>query len=182
MGEKIGYGISALLLLLVLGLCFWINIYFGLAVLLFVLGVFWWIYGKRKKRVDRTLLALAQEMNLDVEKSALKYFRVKGEYRGYPVEIGVHKRVDAWGGVGTILTSLTGEAGWSALDIQNFMGIKLVHNLDLPEERLISKSFPYQVTGRNEIYGFFPDVFPTREEIKRGLNRLAKAVDELKRL
>mgnify|MGYP000067794664 CR=1 FL=1 len=135
---------------------------------------------KRKKRVDQVLLALAQELDFDVEKSALKYFRVKGEYKGYPVEIGVHKSFDAFGGIGTLLTSLTGEAAWSTLNIRNFMGIKLIHNLNLSEESLSTKELPHVVVGKNEIFLIFPDVFPPREEIKKGLNKIVKKVEELK--
>ena len=180
-GEKISYGISAFLILLVVALCFWINFYFGLVMLLFVGGVLWWIMVKRKKKVDQVLLSLAREFDFDVEKSALKYWQVRGEYKGYPVEIGVYKDFDAFGGIGTLLTALTGEAAWSTLNIRNFMGIKLVHNLNLPEGKILAEGFPAIATTKNEIYLFFSGVFASQEEIKRGLNKLIKTVSELKK-
>lgn len=164
-----------------IALCFWLNIYFGLILLLFIVGVLWWIMVKRKKRFDQVLVALAQELGFDVEKSTLKYFRVKGEYKGYPVAIGIQKNLDAMGRAGTLLTTLTGEAAWSTLDIRNFMSIKLVHNLNLSQGLLLAKGFETIATSPNETYYFFPDEFPPKEEIKKGLNQLIKGVAELKK-
>lgn len=179
--EKISYGISAFLILMAITFCFLINFYFGLIMLAFIVGTLWWIMVRRKKIVDRVLLSLAHELNFDVEKSVLKYFQIKGAYNGYPVEIGVYKDSDAFGGVGTLLSALTGEAAWSTLNIRNFMGIKLVHNLRLSEQRFLAEGFPAIATTKNEIYLFFSGEFASREEIKRGLDKLVKAVVELKK-
>jgi hypothetical protein len=179
MGEKIAFGFLGILLLGALVLCFWLNLYLGLFILIFSIFVFWWIYGVRKRKIDSAMAKVAKDTDLSFHKDFFKYGTLKGKYKGYETEIGVYNDLDAFGGIGTILTSITGSAGFSALNIRNFTGIKMKHNLEIKDRKIISEEFPVIVAQKNEVYLMLPHVSYNPGEIKRNLNKLCKVIDSL---
>ena len=179
MGEKIAFGFIGILVLSAIGLCFLINLYLGFFVLIFSVGVFWWIYGVRKRKVDHAMAEVAKDTGLSFHKDLIKHGTVKGIYKGFETEIGVYTDIDAFGGIGTILTSITGSAGFSALNIRNFTGIKMKHNLEIKDRKIISEEFPVIVAQKSEMFLMLPHVSYNPGEIKRNLNKLCKVIDSL---
>ena len=176
--EKIGYVFVAILLILAISLCFWISIYLGLFVLLFSIGVIWWIYGVKKKRVDEAMNKVAHRLGLKFYRDPFKYGIIKGEYRGYNVEIGVYTDFNAFGGAGVILTSLSGKGAFSALDIHNFTGIKIKLDSEFKESKVISDKFPLILMEGNEIKLIFPYVSSDPREIETNLLYLVNLVEK----
>jgi len=78
-----------------------------------------------------------------------------------------------------LLTSLTGEAALATIDIRNFTGIKIKHNLGIQERRVISDEFPLIVADKDEIYLMLSLVSADSGEIKRNLDRLCKLAKNL---
>lgn len=179
MGEKIAFGFIGILVLGAIALLFLINLYLGIFVLIFTIGVFWWIYGVRKRKVDSAMHQVSIETGLSFTRDPLKYGMLKGTYKGFETEIGVYTDTDVFGGAGVILTSLTGDAAFSTLEIRNFTGIKMKHNSEIKEKKVISDDFPVIVADKDEIYMMLPYVSVDPKEIKRNLNRLCKLATNL---
>ena len=174
--KTIGYLLLALLLLGALALFFWLHPLMGLFMTLLMGGVFWWIYGVRKPKVDHVLEEVARQSGLTVERSRIAYHKLRGKFRGYDTEVGVYKSHEA--GVGAQLTVLTGEAGWSALDIRNFTAIKMKHGLPLQREIALSSGI---VATPREVVLEFPYVSQDANEILRGMKRLVREIKQLER-
>jgi len=174
LAEKIAIGFLGLLLLTTVGLCFWIDLYLGLFVLIFSLGVLWFIYRVRKRKIDLAMAHLAQETGLSFNKSFFKYGTVTGNYKGFDVEIGVYSDLNAFGGIGILMASLTGEGVLAALEIRNFTGIKIKLPSEIQEKRLISEDFPVVIARKNELCLMFPYVSSDKKEIKRHLDSLCE--------
>ncbi len=179
MGEKIAFGFLGILLLGVIVLCFLINFYLGFFILVFSIAVFWWIYGVRKRKVDSAMSQVSKETGLSFKRHPLKYGTLKGTYKGYETEIGVYTDTGAFGGAGVILASLTGEGALATLEIRNFTGIKIKHNSEIKEKKVISDDFPVIVADKDEIYMMLPYVSADPKEIKRNLDRLCKLATNL---
>jgi len=177
MGEKIAFGFIGILLLGALGLCFWINLYLGFFILVFSIGVFWWIYGVKKKKVDNAFSKVAKDTGLSFHRNFLKYGTLKGNYRGHEAEIKVSSSTDAFGGMGTLLVSLTGEGALATLDIRNFTVMKIKHNLTIEDRQIISDNSPLIVADKNWIYLTLPYVSNDAKEIKQLLDKLCRVIE-----
>ncbi|MCD6454556.1 MAG: hypothetical protein J7L62_04570 [Candidatus Aminicenantes bacterium] len=179
MGEKIAFGFIGILVLTAIGLCFFINLYLGFFVLVFSAGIFWWIYRVRKRRIDRAMAYLAQQTGLSFNKNFFKYGTVTGNYKGFEVEIGVYSDLNAFGGIGILMASLTGEGVLAALEIRNFTGIKIKLPSEIQEKRLISEDFPLIITNKDELYLMLPYVSSNEREIKRHLDSLCETASHI---
>ena len=171
MGERIGFIFLALLLTAALLLCFFINLYLGVAVFAFSAGVLIWILRVRKKKVDSTMQELAKHTGLSFSSHPLRYGKVWGNYRGLEVEISVCSGSEARAGLGPLLTSLTGSAAFSTLDIHNLTRIRIFHTLS-PESKLIIQQMPLIILDQKELTLFLPYVSTSSAELKTLLNHL----------
>jgi len=179
MGEKIAFFFIGILVIFTLVLCFWLNFYLGLFVFIFSVSVIVWIYGVKKKKIDKVLAEVARDTGLSYNKNLLKYGSLRGKYKGYETEIGIYTDTDAFGGLGTILASITGSGSMAALNIRNFTGIKIKHNLNLRKSKVISKAFPKIIAHGNEIFLIFPYISDEKEEIKKYLEKLINILHDL---
>jgi len=179
MGEKIAFGFLGILLLGMLVLCFWINLYLGLFLLVFSTAIIWWIYGVKKKKVDLAMAEAAKKTGLSFQRHPLKYGTIRGSYKGLETEIGVYTDTGSFGGMGVLLTSLSGKGALASLDIRNFTGIKIKHNLGIQRKEVISDGFPLIVADKDEIYLMLPHVSVDAREIERNLDKLCKVAGNL---
>ncbi|MCP2520231.1 hypothetical protein NLD30_07280 [SCandidatus Aminicenantes bacterium Aminicenantia_JdfR_composite] len=179
MAEKIAFLIIGALVIFTFILCFWLNFYLGLFMLIFSICVIWWIYGVRKKKIDKVLADVAKDIGLSCNKSLLKYASLRGKYKGFETEIGIYNDIDAFGGLGTILASITGSGSMATLNIRNFTGIRIKHNLHFKKSKVISETFPKIIAHGNEIFLIFPNISDKKEEIKKHLENLINILRDL---
>ena len=130
----------------------------------------------KKKKVDIAFSEVAKDTGLSFHRSLLKYGKLKGNYKGYETEIGVYSDINAFGGIGVLLTSLSGEGAFAALEIRNFTGIRIRHNLELEKKKLISECNPLIVIDRDWAYLAMDSVCNASSSIKKHLHKLAETV------
>ncbi|GAB4536493.1 MAG: hypothetical protein Kow0063_22100 [Anaerolineae bacterium] len=126
-----GWLIVALLILLALVFSYLLHPLIGVFMTLVAGGALGWAF-RSKRKVDVVLEEVARQSGLKVIKRALAYNMLCGHFQGFDTEVRVISSHDA--GAGTQLTALTGEAGWSPLDIRNVTRIKMKHDLPVQEE------------------------------------------------
>lgn len=180
-GEKIAFFFVGILVLIAVAICFLLNVFFGVFMLLFTVGVFWWTYGVKKKKTDNVLLELAKETGLSCNRSALKYYSLSGIYRGHEVEVSIERSLDALGGAGALLAATTGTAAYAAMEIRNFTAIKMRHGLSSVKDEIISNDWPKIVVHGEKLTLALPYVSNDKEEIIRGLDTLSEITDDLAR-
>ncbi len=172
MAEEIAFAFIGILILGAIALCLSINLYLGLSLLIFSVVVVWWIFGVKKKKVDRAMAELAKDTGLSFNKSLLKYGTVTGKYNGIETEIGVYKDANSFGGMGVIIGSLTGEGALASLNIRNFTGIRMRHDLAVSGSKMISDNDPFIGIDKEWIYLALPHVSEDKIEIKNYINTL----------
>jgi len=179
MKEKIALLVPGFLLLAASALCFWINLYLGFFVLVFSAGVLWLMCGVKKKKVDRAMSQVAEKTGLVFQKSFLKYGTLTGNYKGYDTEVGVYSDTGAFGGLGVLFASLSGEGILATMEIRNFTGIRMRHNLALDGEKIISEEGPCIVVDKEWAYLILPHVSEDKQELKNNLDRLYRVIKNL---
>ncbi|HIE13177.1 MAG TPA: hypothetical protein EYP63_07120 [Desulfotomaculum sp.] len=173
--KTFGYLLLALLLLGGLVLCYFIHPVVGLFMTLVYAGAFWWMRGS-KKQIDQVFNEVARQSGLKVVEKHGAYNRLRGSFQGYDTEIGVYSSNEA--GIGTLLTSLSGDAGWSGLDINNVTAIKMKHGL--PVQKEISRGSNIVITAREAVM-VYPYVSKDAGEILEGMTHLARQIKDLER-
>jgi len=133
----------------------------------------------KKRKVDNAFSQVAKDTSLSFHKSFLKYGTLEGRYKGHDTEIGVSSDTDAFGGIGTLLTSLTGEGALATLDIRNFTVMKIRHNLTIEDKQVISDDSPRIVADKNWIYLTLPHVSNDAREIEKNLDKLCRVINNL---
>jgi hypothetical protein len=121
---------------------------------------------------------VAKNTDLSFQKHLLKYGVLKGVYKGFETEIGVYADTDAFGGIGTLLTSVSGWGSFSALNIRNFTGIKIKHSLGSWQNKVISEN-PLIIINKDEIYLMLPTVLTDAKKIEKNLNKLCQTIESL---
>lgn len=179
MAEKIAYIFLGLLVLLALGFCFLINVYFGIFFTFFTILVIYFVMGVYKSKVDKALEGVAKELGLSCRKHPLKHAIVEGIHNGYKTEIGVYSDLDGFGGLGTYLVATTGMGGGLAsLNVRNFTGIKIYHKLDVREEKVLSDNYPV-ILKKDIILLVLPHV---SSDVKEIVDQYRKLEKELKKV
>jgi len=174
--KTVGYLLLALLLLGTLVLCYFIHPVMGAFMTLVCAGAFWWMRGS-KKQIDQVFNEVARQSGLKVVVGKHgAYDRLSGSFQGYDTEVGVYRSNEA--GIGLLLTSLSGEAGWSAMDISNVTAIKMKHGL--PIQREISRGSNVVITSREAVM-VYPYVSKDAGEILEGMTHLARQIKDLER-
>lgn len=170
--KTVGWLFLALLLLLGLGLSFSLHPLLGLFMTLLMAGAFWWA-ARNKRKVDRVLAEVARRAGLQVERRWLAYNILRGTFQGFETEIRIRGTSEA--GVGTQLTALTGDAGWSALDIRNITTIRMKHGLPLQEKTKLSSRI---VVTPTEAVLVLPYVPQDPNDVLAGMRQLARRIKQ----
>ena len=169
----VGWLSVALLILLALVFSYLLHPLMGAFMTLVAGGAFWWAF-QSKRKVDVVLDEVARQSGLRVTKQALTYNMLRGDFQGFDTEVRVVSSHDA--GVGTQLTALTGEAGWSSLDIRNVTSIKMKHDLAVQEEMALSSRI---VATPSDITLVLSHIPRDANAILKGMRQLVR---EIKRL
>ncbi len=173
--KTVGYLLLALLLLGALALFYFIHPVMGVFMTLVYAGAFWWMRGS-KKQIDQVFKEVARQSGLNVVRKHGAYNRLSGSFQGYDTEVGVYSSNEA--GIGTLLTSLSGEGGWSALDINNVTAIRMKHGL--PVQKEISLGSNVLIRDREAVM-LYPYVSKNAGEILEGMTHLARQIKDLER-
>ncbi len=174
MAEKVAIAFLVLLVAGTIFLCFAINMYLGLSVLLLTAFSFWFYLGVKKRKVNLAMAELAEKTGLRFEKSLLKYGKVKGTYRGMEVEIAVYSDANAFGGSAAMLSAFTGEGALAALEIRNFTGMKIKHSKRIARQRILSPEFPLIAIDSKELKLMLPHVSSSSAEMRENLELLCE--------
>lgn len=134
---------------------------------------FGYIYGVKKKRVEKALYELANKTKLTYDKHRLRYSFVKGEYQGFEVEVGVYNGYNIGKGLTGFI--LTGKGSMTAMGITNFSAIKLKHKKPIKKKRIKSNI----IITENELILNYPIVVEDSSTLKKGLDKLVTLAKKL---
>ena len=171
----VGWLSVALLILLALVFSYLLHPLMGLSMTLLAGGAFWWVF-RSKKKVDGILDEVARKSGLKVIKHPLAYNMLRGRFQDFDTEVRVVSSHDA--GVGVQLTTLTGEAGWSPLDIRNVTRIKMRHGLPLQEEVALSSRI---VATPSDITLVLSSIPRDANKIAKGMRQLVREIERLEK-
>lgn len=174
---KIGWAFLGLLVTAAVGSMFFIDWLLGLIFALFCAGIFWFVYGVLKKKVDAQVSQMAQFTGLAYQPHPFAYASLDGFYKDLKAK--VYYKGTSTVGMGLGLSVITKSPGWAALDIRNVTVIKMWHDLTLPREKIIEHGPPHIVAKKNEISLMLPGICTDKEEITKALDRLTRETNAL---
>ncbi len=171
--KYLGWLSVSLLVLLALVFSYSLHLLMGVLMTLVVGGAFWWAF-QSKRKVDAIFDEVARRSGLKVTKRALAYNTLRGHFQGFDTEIRVVSSHDV--GPGTQLTAITGEAGWSSLDIRNVTLIKMRHNLPVSEEMALPSRI---VATPSDITLVLSCIPRNANEVFKGMQLLIREIKQL---
>jgi hypothetical protein len=180
MKEKASLLLSAALVIVAIGLSFWINAYLGLFILLFCMATLGYVLGVYKKRVDRVLAEVARSTGLHYRGNRFTHAVLHGEYRGYPTVVEIRAGYEGAGGAGTLLAATTGLGGFAALEVGNHTVIRMRLGFRLEEKVVLSAEWPRVLARGDEILLSLPHVSQDAGEIERAMDRLIHEAERLR--
>lgn len=144
-----------------------------LPVIVLAITAFGYVYGVRKKKIEAVLQELAEKSGLKYDKRRVRYSFVRGDYKGYEVEVGVYNGYSL--GKGLIGFSLTGHGSMAAMGISNFSAIKLKHGKKIKDKKRKGNV----IITSDELILNYPVVLDNASTLRNGLDKLVKIARKL---